>query len=106
MKRAALIVAVLLLLVGAACASPPAPSAIGIAVKRADAGVVVDAVAPGTPAAAAGVEAGDVLLRYGGEWVLDERQAHALMLDTAPGSTVELELLREGKVHRIFISVQ
>jgi serine protease Do len=101
MKRAALIA-----LVGAACASAPAPTAIGIAVKRADAGGVVAAVASSTPAAAAGVEAGDVLLRYGGEWVLDERQAHALMLDTAPGSTVELELLREGKVHRVFISVE
>jgi serine protease Do len=99
MMRAALIV-----LVGAACASAPALSAIGISLKRADAGVV--AVASSTPAAAAGVEAGDVLLRYGGEWVLDERQAHALMLDTAPGSTVELELLREGKVHRVFISVE
>jgi serine protease Do len=101
MMRAALIV-----LVGAACASAPALSAIGISLKRADAGVVVAAVASSTPAAAAGVEAGDVLLRYGGEWVLDERQAHALMLDTAPGSTVELELLREGKVHRVFISVE
>jgi S1-C subfamily serine protease len=74
----------------AACASPPAPSAIGITVKRVD----------------AGVQPGDLLLRYNGAWVLDARQAHALMRDSAPGSTVEVELLREGKVERIFVPVQ
>jgi len=99
MKRAALAV-----LVGAAaCASPPAPSAFGMTLRHAEAGMVVDAVGPATPAAVAGLQPGDILMRYNGAWVLDERQARALIAETARGSTVELEFLREGRVQRIFV---
>jgi serine protease Do len=87
----------------AACASPPPPSALGMTLRRAEAGMVVDAVGPDTPAAVAGLQPGDILMRYNGVWVLDEPQARALIADTAPGSTVELDFLREGRVQRIFV---
>jgi serine protease Do len=96
--------AALPLLVGAAaCASPPPPTALGLTLRRAEAGMVAETVAPDTPAAMAGLRPGDILMRYNGAWLLDEPQARALIADTVPGSTVELEFLREGRVQRIFV---
>jgi S1-C subfamily serine protease len=94
-----------LLAAAAACASAPAANPLGITVINTEAGIVVETVRTEAPAALAGLRAGDILLRYNGVWFADERQARRLLLDSAPGSTVELEFLREGKVQRIFVPV-
>jgi S1-C subfamily serine protease len=102
----------------AACAShepPPAsePTAdsvvsgtIGVVVAPASAGVVVAALAAEGPAAEAGMRVGDVVQRYNGVSVLDIRQFYRLVLDSAPGSRVELELLRDGSVVRVAVPVK
>jgi S1-C subfamily serine protease len=102
----------------AACAShepPPAsepppesvvPGTIGVVVTPAAAGIVVAAMAADGPAAEAGMRVGDVVQRYNGVSVLDTRQFYRLVLDSAPGSRVELELLREGSVIRIAVPVR
>lgn len=82
------------------------PGTIGIVVEGGLAGVVVAAVGKDSPAAAAGLRVGDVVLRYNGVSVIDSRQFYALMLDSAPGSTVQVELLREGKMHRVDVPVE
>jgi S1-C subfamily serine protease len=82
------------------------PGTIGIVVKAGPAGVVVTAVGKDSPAAAAGLRVGDVLLRYNGVSVADSRQFYTLMLDSAPGSTVQVELLREGRMHRVDVPVE
>lgn len=102
----------------AACAShepPPAseptpdsvvPGTIGVVVAAASAGVVVAAVAAEGPAAKAGMRVGDVVQRYNGVSVLDTRQFYRLVLDSAPGSRAELELLRDGSVVRVAVPVR
>lgn len=102
----------------AACSSQPAPLAadplhdsvvpgtIGVVVVPASAGVIVAAMATEGPAAEAGVRVGDVVQRYNGVSVLDTRQFYRLMLDTPPGSKVQMELLRDGSVLRIAVPVE
>jgi serine protease Do len=79
---------------------------IGIFVESRSAGVVVAAVGKDSPAAAAGLRVGDIVLRYKGVTVADGRQFYALMLDSAPGSTAQVELLRDGRMHRIDVPVE
>lgn len=82
------------------------PGTIGITVRRAAAGVVVTAVGSESPAAAAGLRVGDVVLRYNGVSIADARQFYRLMVDSRPGSTARLELLRDGTVHQIDVPVE
>ena len=108
----------LLCVFAAACASHEPPPAseptpdsvvsgtIGVVVAPASAGVVVAAMAADGPAAEAGMRVGDVVQRYNGVSVLDTRQFYRLVLDSAPGSRAELELLRDGSVVRIAVSVK
>ena len=72
----------------------------------ASAGVIVAAVAVQGPAAEAGVRVGDVVQRYNGVSVVDTLQFYRLMLDSPPGSTVQVELLRDGSVLRIAVPVE
>ena len=58
------------------------------------------------PAAEAGLRAGDVLLRYNGVPIADGDQFYRMMLDTPPGSTARLELLRAGTVLRVDVPVE
>jgi S1-C subfamily serine protease len=107
---------VLLLL--AACAGQPAPpsaavahasllpGSIGVLVEREAAGIVVSAVHKESAAAKAGVRAGDVVLRYNGAPVADAREFNSRVVDSPPGSTVQVELLRDGKVHRLELPVR
>ena len=102
----------------AACASQPAPlppdpradsvvpGTIGVLVEPASSGVIVAAIAAEGPAAEAGVRVGDVVRRYNGVSVVDTRQFYRLMLDSPPGSRVQVELLREGSVLRIAVPVE
>jgi len=105
----------------AACASseppPPAqepdaardsvvPGTIGLFVAPAPAGVVVAAVAAEGPAGQAGVQVGDVVRSYNGVAVLDTRQFYRLMLDSTPGSSAQVELVRDGSVQRIEVPVK
>jgi S1-C subfamily serine protease len=109
----------MLCLFAAACASqePPVtveplrvesvvPATIGLVVVQGSAGVLVAAVAADGPAAAAGIHVGDVLQRYNDVSLVDTRQFYRLMLDSPPGSTVRLELLRDGAVRRIEVPVE
>jgi len=82
------------------------PGTIGVVVKAGAAGVVVAAVGENGPAAAAGLRAGDIVLRYNGVSVADSSQFYRMVLESAPGSTAQLELLREGTVHRVDVPVE
>jgi S1-C subfamily serine protease len=67
-----------------------------------DTGVVVSDVAAGSPAAKAGIEAGDVVLRCDGiavEGAQEKAIAHYYRLETGclPGSVLTLDYLRAGK---------
>jgi S1-C subfamily serine protease len=77
-------------------ATSPVPGTIGIAVARDGAGLRVVAVRPGSPAARAGLRAGDRLERFNGVSIADARDFERRVLDSPPGSVVRLEFAREG----------
>ena len=60
-------------------------------------GVLVGSVDPGAPAAAAGLEAGDVILAYNGEPIDEANELPRLVAGTRPGSKATLEIWRKGK---------
>jgi len=82
------------------------PGTIGVIVTPVAAGVAVAAMAADGPAAEAGMRVGDVVQRYNGVSVLETRQFYRLVLESVPGSRVELELLRDGSVVRIAVPVR
>jgi S1-C subfamily serine protease len=83
----------------------PLPGTIGIVVKGNAAGVVVAAVGHNSPAANAGLRVGDVVVRYNGVPITDSDQFYRMMLDSTPGSTARVELLRAGTVQRLDVPV-
>jgi serine protease Do len=62
-----------------------------------DEGVLVTSVEEGSPAARAGVEAGDVVLKLGEKSVRDGRDLRAALADAAPGQEVTLTVQRDGR---------
>ena len=67
---------------------------LGIAHNR---GEFVQAVEPGKGAAAAGIQPGDVVLKVAGKDVSHEQTLSYLVANTAPGTRIPIELIRDGK---------
>jgi serine protease Do len=63
----------------------------------ADAGVLVVRVEEDSPAAAAGVEVGDVVVRAGGEAVDEPHELIVRVAQVAEGEKLALELVRDGR---------
>ncbi len=61
-------------------------------------GVEVTGVQPASPAAAADIKAGDVLLTYNGESILGAQHLGRLVAETPPGRKIRLQYWRDGKV--------
>jgi serine protease Do len=68
----------------------------GMGLKQALGALVADPQKDG-PAAKAGIEAGDVITAANGQPVKDARELARIIGGFAPGSTVKLDVLREGK---------
>jgi YidC/Oxa1 family membrane protein insertase len=64
-------------------------------------GLRVGLAGPGTPAAAAGLEPGDVILRAAGVAIADSEGLAALLAEKRPGDTLELEVSRDGQPRSI-----
>jgi serine protease Do len=60
-------------------------------------GAVVTQVEPGTPGAKAGLKVGDVITRLDGKTVNDAGQLQMEVGQKTPGTTIKLDVLREGK---------
>lgn len=60
-------------------------------------GALVASVSPGGPAEKAGIKPGDVIVRFAGKVVRSVRALPRIVAQTAHGSTVEVEVAREGK---------
>ena len=108
----------LVLILTAACAGdgikvPPSavydgliPGTIGIAVTNRNASVVVVAVRPGSAASRADVRVGDRINSCNGEPVTDEREFERRILDSRPGSVIELEIVRGAESRRVSLPVE
>ena len=69
---------------------------LGILGERVDAGHRVTDVAPGSGAAEAGLQAGDVIEAIDGQAVHDAAEIKMVLMIREPGETVELDVLRNG----------
>ena len=67
---------------------------LGIPHRR---GEFVQATEPGKPAAAAGIQPGDVVLSVAGKPVTPEQTLSYIVANTAPGSRIPIELIRDGR---------
>ena len=64
-------------------------------------GALVSDVAPGSPAAKAGIERGDIILALNGQPVSDPGDLSVNISETAPGTTVYLKIARNGQTRNV-----
>lgn len=69
-------------------------------------GALVAEVFPSTPAAAAGLRRGDVVLRYGKREIEDDQQLRNLIATTGAGEEIELGIVRGGKTQTLKVRVE
>jgi S1-C subfamily serine protease len=97
---------------GSASAAPRAPGArkvsFGIVPDFAfkGEGVRLAGTAPGSPAEQAGLREGDVLVRLGGDVVVDLRGFSGILKRLAPGQKVEAVYRRDGEERRVEVEVE
>jgi serine peptidase DegS len=60
-------------------------------------GILLGIVFEGSPAAAAGLRQGDVIIAINGEEILSERQAQLVVAGTSPGDEVQIVGIRDGQ---------
>ncbi|GDY12113.1 hypothetical protein LBMAG53_09910 [Planctomycetota bacterium] len=89
-------------------ASRDRPRLVGLGIRHRyegdDSGVLVQEVVPGTGAAAAGLQAGDRILRLNGNPVSDHQSLSRLLLRRQPGDRVDLTIDRAGQ--RLVLTVE
>lgn len=113
-----LVVALVIVLTG--CAATPAPDAppadaaaekslmpgtIGAVVVPAPGGVRIEALAADGPAARAGLQVGDVIVRCGREPIRTVRMFNQQVLDTRPGEKLRLDVRRDEEERTVQVDV-
>ncbi len=73
--------------------------------RKTEYGAPIRGVTADGPAAKAGLQAGDVVVSFGGTRIEDSDQLVKLCAETAPGQQVEVEYIREGKSLKATITV-
>ena len=68
-------------------------------------GAIIEDATAGGPAARAGLKNGDVVRKYNGQPVADSGQLVAMVTDTNPGTTVKLDILRDGQPMTIQVTL-
>jgi hypothetical protein len=74
--------------------------------KDTEAGVTVAEVLAGSPAAAAGLKAGDRLLVLDGRWTDSVADCYAAAAHVSPGTAARVTIRREGKEREVTVHVQ
>ena len=69
-------------------------------------GALVSEVVPDGPAAKAGLKDGDVILNFNGKKIADSRHLQLTVADTQPGSTVPVEILRNGSAQTVKVTLK
>jgi len=69
-------------------------------------GALIADVAPDGPADKAGFKDGDVVVQFNGHSVADSRRLKLEVADTAPGTSVPVEILRDGAKQKLEVTVK
>jgi serine protease Do len=69
-------------------------------------GVLVGDVEPGKPAAKAGLKRGDVILKLNGQTLASRNDLQLQISQTAPGTTVNLDVWRDGKTQPFTVTLE
>jgi serine protease Do len=69
-------------------------------------GALIGEVKPSSPAAKAGLQAGDIVTDYNGKQVSDSRHFRLRVADTKPGTTVAVKVLRDGTPKNLNVTVR
>ena len=69
-------------------------------------GALVSNVEPRSAAAEAGLKSGDVIVEFNGKPVPDSRQLRLMVSHTAPGTKVEVKVLRQGKAKTFTVTLK
>jgi len=70
------------------------------------AGAIVSEVTPGSPAAKAGLKEGDVITEVEGKAIADPGQLRMAVSQTAPGTKLALNVLRDGKTEKFTVTTE
>ena len=70
-----------------------------------DSGEIVRSVVPGGPGARGGLQQGDVIVRVNGQQVTPEQTVSYLIANTAAGSRVPVDIVRDGRRQTLAITV-
>src|SRR5215470_4707260 len=68
-------------------------------------GALVSSVEKGSPAEKAGIEAGDVIVKFDGKEVADSAQLPARVAEMKPGATAKLEVMRKGTTKQLDVTL-
>ncbi|MFN8373409.1 MAG: PDZ domain-containing protein [Anaerolineae bacterium] len=80
-------------------------SFLGVSLEETTDGLTITAVSDGSPAADAGLQAGDVLLAIGDTEVSTVQEAREAVRTLEPGASVVLQILRNGDEQSIVVTV-
>jgi serine protease Do len=69
-------------------------------------GALVSDVTPDSPAQAAGIKGGDVITKFGTQPIEDANQLKLRVAETAPGTTVPVEVDRNGEIKTFNVTVR
>lgn len=69
-------------------------------------GALVEAVMPDKPADKAGIKAGDLILKFNGQEIVEMRNLPRIVANTEVGKRVPIELWRDGKIIKKTIKVE
>lgn len=81
-----------------------AEMAEGLGLKE-DVGALVSSVSSGSPAEKAGIEVGDIILKFDGKDITNNRKLPRIVAATPVGKKVNIELMSKGKVKNITLIV-
>ena len=73
--------------------------------SRTTQGALIGDVVPDSPAARAGLRRGDIVLAVDGEPVLDSRRLTLKVSQAAPGTAIDLKLLRDGQEQNLRVTL-
>jgi serine protease Do len=82
--------------------TPELAKSFGMAEPR---GALVAEVNPGSPAAKAGVQRGDIIIDFNGHPIHEMNELPRMVADTAPGSKATLKVLRQGKEKTLNLTI-